>query len=255
MERENIEKIKDRIAKLLRMAQDSSSPNEAAIAASRARSLMDKYQISEADLTGEIHDVFGDSRFGRNYKNIPTYMNILAVAVARFNDCRVTIGYDANWRETNKGGKAARSGPNCNRYINFQGYKQDVALATAMMDSLVACMDQLCKKYLVERGHTGAYPRGIGESFKIGCSSELVARINALTTERNELMIEAARTSPGTALAIIDKRKRVEEQFGEFKTKATRAVGAYDRDTADAHAAGRREGRKIEIQPHIGENA
>ena len=33
MERENIEKIKDRIAKLLRMAQDSSSPNEAAIAA------------------------------------------------------------------------------------------------------------------------------------------------------------------------------------------------------------------------------
>ncbi|NNK82763.1 MAG: DUF2786 domain-containing protein, partial [Flavobacteriaceae bacterium] len=38
------EKIVTRIENLLRMAEDSSSPNEAAIAAVRAKKLMDKYQ-------------------------------------------------------------------------------------------------------------------------------------------------------------------------------------------------------------------
>ena len=50
----NIHKVKDRIAKLsLRMADDAGSPgNEAAIAATRARKLMDQYQLrSEAILT------------------------------------------------------------------------------------------------------------------------------------------------------------------------------------------------------------
>jgi hypothetical protein len=249
MQHEDIAKIKERIAKLLRMAQDSSSPNEAAIAANRARSLMDKYQIGEADLDSEIHDVFGTERYGRNYKNIPTYMNILAVA--RFNDCRVTIGYDPDWQETNRGKKAARCGPNCNRFIKFMGYKNDVTLAAAMMDSLVSCMDALCKAYLVGRGHTGRYPRDIGEAFKIGCSSELTRRINELTRERNELMEVAAQTSPGTAIAIIDKKKRVDEEFGEQRTKNTRTLTAYDGSTMHATEAGRNEGRKIEIQPKM----
>ncbi len=253
MERENIEKIKDRIAKLLRMAQDSSSPNEAAIAASRARSLMDKYQISEADLNDEIKDIFGKERCGRNYKNIPTFMSILAVAVARFNDCVVTVNYDANWQKTNAGGKASRCGPQCYRFIEFKGYQNDVVLAVAMMDSLVNCMAQLCKAYLTGLGVTGRYPRDLGEAFKKGCSHELVTRLNQLTRERNELMETEAKTSAGTALAIIDKKKRVEEQFGAQRTKRTRSIAAYDHATNHAHAAGAREGRKMQIQHHLGD--
>lgn len=214
---------------------------------------MDKYQIGEADLDGEIHDVFGAERYGRNYKNIPSIISILAVAVARFNDCRVAIMRDRNWEETNKGGKAARSGPNCNKYINFMGYTQDVALAVAMMDGLVSCMARLCKEYLTKEGHTGAYHRGIGEAFKIGCTHELVRRINELTIERNEMIVAAVEAAPGTGLAIIEKSKRVDEEFGEQKTAKKRTVAAYDRDTHNASQAGTREGRKIEIQPKLGE--
>ena len=253
MDRENIDKVKERIAKLLRMAQDSSSPNEAAIAASRARSLMDKYQIGEADLDGEIHDVFGSERYGRNYKNIPSLISILAVAIARFNDCRVAIMRDPDWFETNKGGKAARSGPNCNKYIKFMGYAQDVTLAVAMMDGLVSCMTRLCKDYLIKEGHRGTYHRGIGEAFKIACAHELVQRINALTVERNEMITAAVEAAPGTGLAIIEKSKRVDEEFGEQKTKKRRTVAAYDEETYKASKAGTAEGRKIEIQPKLGE--
>jgi hypothetical protein len=251
MERENIEKIKDRIAKLLRMAQDSSSPNEAAIAASRARSLMDKYQVSEADIAGEIADAFGESRFGRNYVNIPTYINILALAVARFNDVRVIIGRDLNAGNTNTGKWKGKW--DHNRHILFRGYANDVALAVAMMDSLQNCMDNLCKTYLLAQGHGGKYPRGIGESFKIGCSSELVNRLNALTTERNELMVVAAQTSPGTSIALINKAKSVDEKFGTQGSKPNKHVASYDGATHHARKAGQAEGRKIQIQHNLGE--
>lgn len=46
----DIEKILETIRKLLRMAGDAGSPNEAAIAAGRARKLMDKYRVSLSDL-------------------------------------------------------------------------------------------------------------------------------------------------------------------------------------------------------------
>jgi hypothetical protein len=59
MENVDLEKIKDRIAKLLRMSQDASSPNEAAIAAGRARALMDKYQIEAFDANNQVKEVFG----------------------------------------------------------------------------------------------------------------------------------------------------------------------------------------------------
>ena len=53
------EKIIERIKKLLRLAEDNSSPNEAMIAAKRARSLMDQHQIRHIPITkdGELHGI------------------------------------------------------------------------------------------------------------------------------------------------------------------------------------------------------
>ena len=43
-------KIMERVRKLLAMAKDATSPHEAAIAARRARSLMDKHQLEEHEM-------------------------------------------------------------------------------------------------------------------------------------------------------------------------------------------------------------
>ena len=44
------DKLIDRIRKLLALAEDAASQNEALIAARRARSLMDKHQITKGDI-------------------------------------------------------------------------------------------------------------------------------------------------------------------------------------------------------------
>jgi hypothetical protein len=227
---ENIEKVKDRIAKLLRMAKDSGSPNEAAIAASRARSLMDKYQT------------FGEERATRTYTAIPTYMNTLSVAVAFLNDCNVSIKWDD---------AAAPTGnqPRGRRFIIFRGYSNDSALALAMFKSLIACIDALCKSHLVSNGYAGRYPRDIGEAFKIACAREVVARIQAIAFERNAMAEAAQASAPGTGLAIIKKRESVDAKFGEQKTKAIKIRSSYDEATTKA-----REGKIMEIQPKLNPN-
>lgn len=50
MSDEKAKKIRERIRKLLAMAGDASSPQEAAIAARRAKALLHKYNLSEADV-------------------------------------------------------------------------------------------------------------------------------------------------------------------------------------------------------------
>ena len=48
-----LDKIRARIQKLLAMAQDSSSPHEAAIAAERVQKLMAKFNLEMADVIAE----------------------------------------------------------------------------------------------------------------------------------------------------------------------------------------------------------
>ena len=52
-------KIMERIQNLLRMAEDTSSPNEAAIAARRAEALMRKHQLTQVDVM--VKNLDGDS--------------------------------------------------------------------------------------------------------------------------------------------------------------------------------------------------
>lgn len=245
----DIEKIKDRIAKLLRLAADSSSPNEAAIAASRARKLMDQHQLSEFDInTGTIKEDFEARNWGRSYAQVPKYMSTLAVAIAKYNDVQARLETDPN----------TRSRTNLRRkFITFCGFKSDVTLAEEMMSRLMDFVVAACDRYLQEKGHTGTYPRDIGDAFKTGMCIELIARIKELTAEREALFDEGAInpesgeiTNAGTGLMVL-KKEMVAEKFGAVKYVNTRYVGARDDATHDAHHRGRAEGRKVEINRRL----
>lgn len=119
MENQNV--IIDRIRKLLAMAADASSPNEAAIAAGRARKLMDKHQIEASDL-GEPSK-FATADAGQRYKFMPVWKNTLAVSVARFNDCKASLEYGQ---------------------IRFQGHDADVQIAVTMYEFLTDSIARLC---------------------------------------------------------------------------------------------------------------
>ena len=251
MEREQLEKIKERIAKLLAMAKDASSPNEAAIAAQRARSLMDKYQLDDFDIGEAKAQVFASEPATRAFAAVPYHVDILAVAVARYNDCHSVFEWATmDYKMQSKANQNAKtgSGPTkkVGKRIRFHGYETDVQLAKQMLDRLLENIDALCKKYMQEN-HPGKYNVRIGGDYKYAAAKALIVKFEQMMEERKQLTSAA-----GTALVVV-KMHHVNEHFGEvgYKTKAGKSISAgQDGDWsagAAARAAGHRDGQKIEI--------
>lgn len=245
----NLDKIKDRIAKLLRMAADSSSPNEAAIAASRARKLMDTYQIDASEIETEVKDSFGERSVGRFYAAFPLFMSIFAVHVAKYNDCQcvmengvVTHRMAAKQKHyQNNEGNINRSG----KRPVFRGYTNDVELAVQMYDALLEAVDRLRREYLSDKGYA-KHPVGVAKAFNMAAITEIGNRIEAMTRER-----ELLTTSTGTGLVLF-KAAAVNAEFGEIKHgKAKTGLSIEHEGTRDAREAGIRAGRKIEITRQI----
>lgn len=229
---QDIEKILDKIRKLLRMAADTSSPNEAAIAAGQARRLMDKHQVTLDDLRES--NGFGFSKVDKAYRFMPVWKNILSVAVAKFNDCKASIAHE--WMTTNN---------SYSKRLMFQGFEADVAVATAMYEYLVEAIDRLCAKYIAELGYT-KYPAKLGDAYKKACADTLCQRLAALQKEREEEL----KTSTGTALVVF-KMAQIEAEFGKPSYRSTKLASRRDTETFMAQRRGRSDGESISLAPQV----
>lgn len=214
----DITKIREKIAKLLAMAQDTSSPNEAAIAAERARKMMDKYQLSELDITPAEDIKCGSVVVTKDYKYTPYWLNIMSVAVARYNDCHSALDYGK------KDGY---------KHIVFHGLVDDVALAKDMMAYLEKAGVEQCKRYMASIGHGSYYVAKIGDAFKKGFAQAICTRLSQLSEDRKELTSAA-----GTSLAIV--KTDIVEQYMGYSPRYSSAK-AKTRD-ASAMRAGQQAG-------------
>jgi hypothetical protein len=219
----DMSQIYDRIQKLLAMAKDASSPNEAMIATERARRLMNKYQIEESDMIGHDAD---ESRFSfksllkKKYKFMPTWLNTLAVAVGELNGVR--------------GGLVEGN-------IVVAGFNEDVELAVMMYDRLVEECNRLCKIDQIARGYGNKYNAKMGDAFKKGFSVAVHAKVK-------EIIAHQAQECDSTAL-ILHKADAVAQRFGETKVKT--ANMNIDRDANDAYYQGKEHGSNTTLQTEI----
>jgi len=243
-----LELIKDRIAKLLRMAADASSPNEAAIAASRARKLMDKHQLDEYDIGDRAPEEFATMDVTRAYAALPSYIDTLAVAVAQYNDCQSSREWaDMDYRMSGKAKENGREGQRTKMRgckLVFKGYKSDVELAVQMMERLLEAANRLCKEYLSSKGYA-KYPVRIGGQFKIGACGAIQQQLRSMTVQRQQLTSTA-----GTALVLV-KSAKVDEHFGEAEYGKVTRRELQDNAERDAHEEGVRKGSAVEITPHL----
>lgn len=229
----NIDKIKERISKLLRMAEDASSPNEAAIAATRARKLMDKHQIDSRDLNDGFSEAFGASSAGHFVMQVPKYKSIFAVSVAKYNDCIASFEYDYSRKK-----QAARP--------IFKGYKSDAELASQMYLSLLSSIDRLRKEHFRAIGQNQTAK--LAEIFSMAAVMEITSRLKALTVEREQLMTEA---TTGTSLIVV-KTDAVAAYYGAPKYRDTNVCrNVKNDDDIRAYHAGTNAGRRVEINTLI----
>ena len=214
-------KIQDRIQKLLNMAKDASSPNEAMIAMERARRLMDKYQIEETDLETVDETRWGAAMmFGKQYKFMPVWMNIMATAICKLNGV--------------VGGVIQGD-------IGIMGLEEDVVLAKVMFDRLAQeCINQ-CKIDQEARGFGARYNAKVGDAFKKGFASAIANKVE---------QIMASQQAETTAL-VLRKADLVEAKFGQMKTANKATKTRADEDTRAAYAMGAVRGNQAKIRTEI----
>jgi len=197
------DKLLDRIRKLLAMAGDAGSPNEAAIAMRRARSLMDKHQIEEMDLKQETSDlgvakvVYFEQWTGR-----------LALQIARLNDCIADIS-------TGSAGLPI---------VRFKGYLVDAVTSQEMFPYLTA---------VAMRGAEAFKGKKQKESFFVGFSAGIREQVDLILAERQSQVL-----GDGRALVIV-KGDIVRAEFGDQQYGKSRRA-SYDSATyASGVAAGK----------------
>lgn len=240
---EKLERIKSKIEKLLRLAEKSANEHEAANAMSKARKLMDEYQLTKLDIkgTGEHQQQFAESQVSRVFANMPKYMDILAVQVARFNDCHSTL------RRGEKTFKA--NAKTWGKYLQFHGLKEDVEVAAGMYATLLGAINRLCAEYLESIGHEGKYPVGIGNEFKYGCAQRLCQRLKELRQEREEEFAKAQQ-STGTSLVVV-KSQLIEQHYGVTEYTSSKRKSGSAEGGLEAYLAGIAAGDRVQIQKQI----
>lgn len=199
------EKILERIRRLLAMSKDTSSPNEAAIAARRARSMMDKYQIQEIDI--ERH-TFNNNDFGEsvyktdNKRKMPQYMNILCIAVAKFNDCRVYLD----------------SGETVG--ILYKGFIADVSMCHLMMDYLVQEMK--------DQAFWNSNGRADANMYKLGFARGIHDQVKEMLIERKKITLSDGKQLIVVKSALVDKQYGVQKYSRGKRHKYSGSNDAYN---------------------------
>jgi hypothetical protein len=218
-------KILERIKKLLRMADDVGSPNEAAIAARRAERMMAEYNLSHADLvtSGLTLDAFIEAYHGDAKRMFPRWQSSLAVTIAGYTDCRVRFG--------RKPGTVLKQ-------LVYQGEEKDLAICTYLHTYLMRTVNRLCK----ESGVLNIGPRN---SFRMACAGEIANTLNRM--KREDAATDVV-TSDGKSLVLVNRKAALlAEKFGVVKY-GNRSYGVSD---GGAHAAGTEAGRGVSIRKAV----
>lgn len=218
-------KLLDRVRKLLALAADTSSPEEAAIAARRAARLMEQHHLSQAEVMRRegIGERIGKSSADQTYRRLPRWYEMLAAPVARLFDCGVR--FFSNRRQGR---------------MEFIGVDDDAQVASWTLDYLAVQIKQLAQIYRAR--HPDADRRCVND-FRMGAAWSIKSMLE------EELALKEARASAntsGTAL-MVRKRELIAERYGIKYTPLY-----YNQRASDAYHAGCDAGRHVPMHQGVG---
>lgn len=224
-------KVLDRIQKLLAMAADTSSPQEAAIAARRAAAMLRDHQLDEADVlipAMERGERMSTATTGRKcQRKASTWQGQTVFQIGRLMGCVVNWVWEGEYKK-----------------IRFSGETDDVKVAVWMTTYLFDVLDRLAKQ---EKRNHPALTRKDVISFRHGFTSGLALQVNAILAERAK--IEAQAVSGSRELALINKFALVEEHFG--RQTSSQSKRSYDVSGLVAFNEGVKQGERVSLNRQI----
>lgn len=242
----DLNKILDRLRKLLAIAQDErANPHEAATAAAQAETIMRKYQIEHADVLrrdierglGEFDEADVRASMKRDdpkrtrVKRLPLWANWIAVRVAVLNDCQVIIATTRDERR--------------DACLRFRGFKTDVMVAAWMYDYLVNALVCGSQTWAAEQPRS----RSEADSFRKGFALAVCAKLRSIERARQAEMQVAA----DSRALVVAKSGAVAKHFGAVEYSKANRLSIKQ---ASAYVAGEQSGSRVDVNVRgVGNNA
>lgn len=237
------EEAVQKAAKLLRLAT-SDNPNEAALAASRAQDIIDRYKLTgmALDLEGkpaEPEEPIKNFAAPLNEEDgassqLQRWKGWLAMDLAKVNQCRV---YKSDGK------------------LKIIGRASDAETIRYMYAYLVKEIERLTKRDALGNGRTYA------NNFRIGCVETIGKRLR----EQHNATIEAVKTearaevsNPNAIVRVeqsivrIEQRAKSVDAWVEANFKLYKSSGGGGRHHSDARAAGRAAGHEVNLSSKAG---
>lgn len=232
------EEAVQKVAKLLRLAT-SDNANEAALAASRAQDIIDRYKLTgmTLDLEGKPSEPEEPiKRFDaplneedRGAGQLQRWKGYLALDLAKCNQCRVY-----------------KSGPN----LRIIGRASDAETVRYLYAYLVQEIERLAKRDGAGNGRTWT------NNFRIGCAETVGKRLHEQHNATIEAVKAEARAEVSNPHAIvrveqsivrIEQRAKAVDDWVETNVKLSKGRSSYSRHHEGAREAGRRAGKEINL--------
>lgn len=223
--------------KLLRLAT-SSNPNEAALAASRAQEIIDRYKLGALSLEYDnmapaepIKD-FGFDPLDPESKQHATWRSRLASAIAKNNQCKVYLKHEGS--------------------IGIIGRPTDVSSVRYLFSWMLREVENLTARDCAGCGRTYA------NNYRIGVVETVSARLAKQHEETQAAVKAEAAADTSNPLALIRVNSaiaKLEKQLGEVEAwsksnmKLRSGGSVRFRSEPSARDAGRRAGHEVRIRP------
>lgn len=226
-----INKIRALLAKTV---ENGCTEAEAMSALSLAQTMMDAYDVSEADLNeikqeSAIKETMNDMRDPHHIRNY------ICVAISKFTHTKV-------WRHEFKSQKYK---------YNFVGLRADVDFAIWLTETLTMFVQKELKNYIWSNGYTSLQPsekRVVINGFVFGCCGRITQRLV-------ELVGNAAASANKNALIII-QNALIEKKMQELGVKLRKPRDRGSKINDDSYSAGKNAGDKASFgRPVNGKSA
>ena len=226
----DLDKITERVRKLLAMSEDTSSPHEAAIAARRAAKLMQQYNIDNAAVllsTLTDDDIVENSIHAAQGTRIARWIMLLLVPVANLHDCKVRY----TWLDRKT------------KVPQFIGTREDSMVAGYVFEYLVREIKKLGKLYQPLNKAYGGGLKGMND-FKDGASNTVRTMLADLNTEKKAAEQTAAKDSKAL---VVCKMQLIESRYNiNYQRSKSHTYRA-----SEARRSGERAGAGVSIRAGI----
>ncbi|MFZ3461426.1 DUF2786 domain-containing protein [Vibrio harveyi] len=214
-------RIIDKIKKLLSLAE-SSNPNEAFLAAKRARHLMDQHSITKSDIESASANEFLEAQSEFVYRIRNAWLVQLQAAVGELNDCEAVIRYEDG----------------CVHHT-FRGFTADAIVAKMTLDYLIEACDRCCKNADVSG-------RSARNQFRLGFSDSITKKMEVIMEERRKHFTSVT----GTEIIPL-KLDQIRKHFGELKVSTPLKTRAPTDAELKAYMSGALAGSKTGLEAQI----